>query len=327
MPYRLRLRYTLHQLQILVAVATHGGVSRAAEALHLAQPTVSMQLKQLADAVGAPLVEAKGRGVRLTAAGQEVLEMARAALRAIEIGESRLDALAGGTRGRLRIAAASTAETFIPRLLGDFRRTRPDVTVELKVANRAEVVARVAEDYDDFYVMTQPPSEHAVVAVAFADNPLVVVAPAQHPLARRPRVALAELARHEFVVREPGAGTRLVTDAFLASRAIVLPARLELGSNEAVKQAVIGGLGLAVISLHALRDELLHHHRVRIVRAEGFPIAGRWHTVRRADRAPSPVAEAWMDYVAGQGTALGAELARVLAAGQAARGRRGTPAP
>lgn len=321
MPYRLRLRYTLHQLQILVAVATHGGVSRAAEALHLAQPTVSMQLKQLADAVGAPLFEAKGRGARVTAAGQEVLETARTVLRAIETGEARLDALAGGTRGRLRIAAASTAETFIPRLLGDFRRSRPDVTVELKVANRAEVVARLAGDYDDFYVMTQPPSEQPVVAVAFADNPLVVVAPAQHPLARRARVPLAELAHHEFVVREPGAGTRLVTDAFLASRGIVLPARLELGSNEAVKQAVIGGLGLAVISLHALRDEFLHHHRVRIVRAEGFPIAGRWHTVRRADRAPSPVAEAWMGYVAGQGAVIGAELARVLAAGQAARGR------
>lgn len=312
MPYRLRLRYTLHQLQIFLAVVTHGGVSRAAAAMHLSQPTVSMQMKQLAEVIGAPLLEPAGRGVRLTPAGEEVLELARTMLRAAEDADGRLAALSGATRGRLRIAAASTAEAFIPRLLGDFQRGHPGVAVELKVVNRAEVVARLADDRDDLYVMTQPPSELPVVATAFADNPLVVVAPAAHPLAGRARIPLAELAGHEFVVREPGAGTRLVTDAFLAARGVKLPARLELGSNEAVRQAVIGGLGLAVIALVALRDELLHHRRVRILAVDGFPIPSRWHWVRRADRRPSPIVESWTAFVAGQRATLAAEQQRLL---------------
>jgi DNA-binding transcriptional LysR family regulator len=312
-----RLRYTLHQLQIFVAVAVHGGVSRAAAALHLSQPTVSMQVKQLAEAFGAALLEQAGRGVRLTPAGEEVLCLARTMLRAAEDADGRLAALQGATRGRLRVAAASTAESFIPRLLGDFQRTYPGVVVELKVVNRAEVVARLADDRDDLYVMTQPPSELPVVATAFAANPLVVVAPSGHPLARRSRIPLAELARHEFVVRETGAGTRLVADAFFAARGVALGARLELGSNEAVKQAVIGGLGLAVIALVALRDELLHHRRVRILDVESLPIPGRWHWVTRADRQASLIARNWIAFVAEQQAGLEADQARLLAAGRA----------
>jgi len=308
-----RFRYTLHQLRIFHAVVENGGVTRAAQALHLTQPTVSMQIRQLNESLGVALLEPRGRALRLTPAGREALEFAKAMLRSAESLSERLAALEGLARGRLRLAAASTAEYFVPRLLGAFQQAHPGVAVELKVVNRAEVVSRLRDDADDLYVMAQPPSEEPAVAHAFLDNPLVVIALATHPLAARRKIPLAALAGHEFVVREPGAGTRLVADTFLAARGITLATRLELGSNEAVKQAVIGGLGLAVISLHALRDELLHHRRLRVLRVDGFPIRGRWHCVRRADRAPTRIANAFQSFVSAAAPGLAGELARLIA--------------
>lgn len=307
-----RFRYTLHQLRIFHAVAEHGGVTRAAAALHLTQPTVSMQIRQLNEALGVTLLAPRGRVLRLTPAGQEALEFAKTLLRAAESLTERLAAIEGMTRGRLRLTAASTAEYFVPRLLGRFQQAHPGVTVELRVVNRAEVLARLRQDVDDLYVMAQPPSEEPVVAEPFLDNPLVVIAPRAHPLAKRRRIALGDLAGHEFVVREPGAGTRLIADTFLAARGLRLPTRLELGSNEAVKQAVIGGLGLAVMSLHALRDELVHHRRLRVLPVDGFPIPSSWHGVRRSDRAPTRVAEAFQDFLRAAAPGLAADLAPLL---------------
>ena len=307
-----RFRYTLHQLRIFHAVAEHGGVTRAAAALHLTQPTVSMQIRQLNEALGVTLLAPRGRVLRLTPAGQEALEFTKTLLRAAESLTERLAAIEGMTRGRLRLTAASTAEYFVPRLLGRFQQAHPGVTVELRVVNRAEVLARLRQDVDDLYVMAQPPSEEPVVAEPFLDNPLVVIAPLTHPLAKRRRIALADLAGHEFVVREPGAGTRLIADTFLAARGLRLSTRLELGSNEAVKQAVIGGLGLAVMSLHALRDELVHHRRLRVLPVDGFPIPSSWHGVRRSDCAPTRVAEAFQDFLRAAAPGLAADLAPLL---------------
>ena len=182
-----RFRYTLHQLRIFHAVAEHGGVTRAAAALHLTQPTVSMQIRQLNEALGVTLLAPRGRVLRLTPAGQEALEFTKTLLRAAESLTERLAAIEGMTRGRLRLTAASTAEYFVPRLLGRFQQAHPGVTVELRVVNRAEVLARLRQDVDDLYVMAQPPSEEPVVAEPFLDNPLVVIAPLTHPLAKRVR--------------------------------------------------------------------------------------------------------------------------------------------
>jgi DNA-binding transcriptional LysR family regulator len=321
--------YTLHQLQLFVAVVEHASISRAAEALHVTQPTVSMQVKHLADVLGVALFEPAARGggprrarLRLTPAGAEVLEAARSTLRLTRELSERLTALAGGRRGRVRVCAASTAEYFVPRLLGGFQRDHPDVEVELQVVNRGTVLGRLQRDDDDLYIMAQPPSELPVVAEPFADNPLVVVAPARHPLVGRARVPLDELARHAWVVREEGAGTRLMADSFLAARGVKLPARLRLGSNEAVKQAVIGGFGLAILSLHALRDELLHHRRIHVLPVEGFPIGGRWHWVRRAERCLLPLAAAVCDFAGAHAAALDAELVRLLSAARARARKR-----
>jgi LysR family transcriptional regulator, low CO2-responsive transcriptional regulator len=311
--------YTLHQLHLFVAVVEHASVSRAAAALHVTQPTVSMQIKQLADVLGVALFEPVARRggprrprMRLTPAGAEVHEAARSALRLTRELDERLAALAGGRRGRVRVCAASTAEYFVPRLLGAFQRDHPDVEVELQVVNRGTVLERLQRDDDDLYIMAQPPLEMHVVAQPFADNPLVVVAPVRHPLVGRASVALDELVRHAWVVREEGAGTRLMADNYLAARSVKLSARLRLGSNEAVKQAVIGGFGLAILSLHALRDELLYHRRIQLLPVEGFPIGGRWHWVRRAERHLSPLTAAVCNFAGAHAAALDAELVRLL---------------
>lgn len=323
--------YTLHQLYLFTAVVEHASISRAAEALGLTQPTVSMQVKQLAEVLGVRLFEPQPRGggrgrprMRLTPEGAEVLEMARAAVRLTRSLNERLAALAGGVRGRVRVCATSTAEYFVPRILGAFQRAHPGVEVELQVQGRAAVLERLRRDDDDLTIMTRPPSELPVVAEPFADNPLVVVAPSRHALVGRATVPLSELEKHEWVVREEGAGTRLVTDSALAERGLRLTARLQLGSNEAVKQAVIGGFGLAVLSLHALRDELLHHRRVRLLPVEGFPVQGRWHFVRRSERRLTPLATAVREFAGAQAAALDAELGRTLAV--ARRRARARPA-
>lgn len=311
-------RFTFHQLHVFATVAERASFSRAASALHLTQPTVSMQVKQLAEALGVPLFEAAPRGggkgrarVRLTPAGVEVLEAARDVSRVVEALDERLGALAGARRGRVRVCAASTAEYFVPRMLGSFQQAHPGVEVELQVQNRRAVTQRLHDDEDDLYIMTRPPEEPHVTAEPFADNPLVVVAPARHPLAELKKVPLEELMKHSWVLREEGAGTRLVSESYLASRGIRLPTRLQLGSNEAVKQAVIGGFGLAILSLHALRDEILHHRRVRLLAVEGFPIAGRWYWVSHAARRRSPGAEALRRFATAQASALAADLAHL----------------
>ncbi len=312
--------FTLHQLRVFAAVVEHNGFSRAAAALHLTQPTVSTLVRQLGEALEVPLFETQARGggrrrahLRLTPAGAEVLAAAREAERLTRGLDERLAALAGVRQGRLRVCAASTAEYFVPRLLGMFQRQHPGVEVELQVLPRRPLLERLRRDDDDLYIMAQPPSELPVVAEAFADNPLVVVAPVDHPLASAGKVPLTDLARHEWVSREDGSGTRLVTEGALAARGVRLPTRLQLGSNEAVKQAVLGGFGLAILSLHALRDELLHRRRVRLLPVEGFPIPGRWHWIHRADRRLSAVAAAVRDFAAAHVHALDADLARLLA--------------
>lgn len=312
--YRLggSLHLTLHQLRLLLATAQEGSVSRAAERLHLTQPTLSAQLKQLAEQVGLPLHERVGRRLHLTEAGR--LVAAAAARVAEELGqlENELAVLRGDQGGRLRLAVVSTAEAFIPRLLGEFRKVRPAVEVSLVVLNRQAVVGRLLENRDDLYIMTKPPAETPVSAVPFLTNPLVVVAAADHPLAKRKQVAAGVLVDAEFVLREPGSGTRLAAEEFFAARGVQLRPRLELGSNEAVRQAVAGGLGLSVLSAHALGphpEEL----GIAVLPVRGTPIPARWQVVAPAGKRLTPLAQAFLDYLQERAPRLEAEAGQRLA--------------
>ena len=289
------MRLTFHQLRLLLAVSREGSVSRAAQRLHLTQPTLSAQLRQLAEQVGLPLFERVGRKLHLTAAGRVVLDTAARVEQELENLDETLAELRGDVVGRLRLAVVSTAETFIPRLLGDFRRERPAVEVSLVVLNRDAVIRRLADNLDDLYIMSRPPQEPPVVATPFLSNPLVVVAAAEHPLAGRETLQIEALAAEEFVLREPGSGTRQAAEHFFAAHGLALRPRLELGSNEAVKQAVAGGLGLSLLSAHALAHAV--DEGIAVLRVEGTPLPTQWQVVYPAGKRLSPLASAFLEFL------------------------------
>lgn len=289
------MRLTFHQLRLLLAVSREGSVSRAAQRLHLTQPTLSAQLRQLAEQVGLPLFERVGRKLHLTAAGHAVLDTAQRVEQELESLDETLAELRGDVVGRLQLAVVSTAETFIPRLLGDFCRERPAVEVSLVVLNRDAVIRRLADNRDDLYIMSRPPQAPPVVATPFLSNPLVVVAAADHPLAGHVSLPIEALADEEFVLREPGSGTRQAAEQFFAAHGLTLRPRLELGSNEAVKQAVAGGLGLSLLSAHALAHAA--DEGIAVLRVEGTPLPTQWQVVYPAGKRLSPLAGAFLAFL------------------------------
>ena len=290
------MNITFRQLRLFLALADSGSVTGAAKALHVTQPTASMQLKEIGAAVGLPLYDLVARRVRLTEAGRDLARTARRMLAEWEAFEQRVDGARGLTQGRLRVSVVSTAKYFVPRMIGDFCRTHPGVDVALEVQNRDGVVARLRDNLDDLYIMSMPPVDLSLEDRVFLDNPLVVIAPADDPLARRPAVALRDLAERRFILREPGSGTRMATDRHFRRMRFHPDIRMELGSNEAIRESVAGGLGVGVLSRHALRGTA-RGDGVAILDVKGFPIASRWHVVHPKGRQLSPVAEAFRTHL------------------------------
>jgi DNA-binding transcriptional LysR family regulator len=293
------MNVTFRQLRLFLALAETGSVSRAAARLHVTQPTASAQLKELTEAIGLPLHEVISRRVHLTDAGRSLAQTARDMMMAWEAFEQHVDQVKGLSRGRLRIAAVSTAKYFIPRLVGSFCKLHPAIDVSLEVLNRDGVVARLKENLDEIYIMSMPPDVIDLEDEVFMENPLVLIAARQaFQPSRLPR-RLADLKGHRFILREQGSGTRMATDQHFRTQRFTPDVRLELGSNEAIKEAVAGGLGLGVISLHALQGTggLRDLRRLDV---EGFPISSRWHVVHPRAKQLSPIAQAFRAHLLAQ---------------------------
>lgn len=293
------MNITFRQLRLFLALAESGSVTSAARAMHVTQPTASMQLREMTLAVGLPLYEVVARRVRLTEAGEELARTARTIADEWSGFSERVDGLKGLTRGRLRIAVVSTAKYFIPRLLGTFCLTHPGVDIALEVQNRDGVLHRLGEHRDDLYIMSTPPQRLDLEATPFLPNPLVVIAAAHHPLAKRRRLSLPELADHPFILREKGSGTRMSVDRHFKKHRFKPELRMELGSNEAIHGVVAGGLGLSVLSRHALRGGSVDSGVVEL-RVSGFPLESRWHVVYPRGRRLSPVAAVFRDHLLAQ---------------------------
>lgn len=290
------MHLTLRQLKVFESVARRLNYTRAAEELHLTQPAVSMQVKQLEDQLGVALFEQLGKRIHLTDAGHEVLGYARTITQQLDELEGILNRLKGLSGGRLRIAVATTANYFIPTLLGAFSRRYPDVTVSLDVTNRETLLRDLAENTVDLVIMGQPPAELDVEAQAFMDNPLIVVAPPDHPLADKKRIPLSRLQEETFLVRESGSGTRIAMERFFAERGMRLKTGMEVGSNEAIKQSVQAGLGLGLLSRVTIEQELALKRLVVLDVAE-FPIMRHWYIVHRRGKRLSAPAEAFKQFV------------------------------
>ncbi len=295
MPDFLIRHATLRQLQVFEAIVRLGSFTRAAEELFLTQPTVSMQIKKLADSIGLPLFEHIGRNVRPTEAGLELYQSCRKIFETLANLEMKIADLKGVRRGRLRLGVITTAKYFAPELLGEFCRLYPGIEVALKVSNRDRIIERINANEDDLYIMGQAPDQFEVEAFPIAPNPLAVVAPRDHPLVGKKNIPLARIADEPFILREPGSGVRDATLRAFDKLGLRPRVRMELGSNEAIKHAIVGGLGISVQSLHTLTLEG-PDGPVTILDVKGFPIMREWYLVYPKGKELSLVTQAFLDF-------------------------------
>ncbi|MFM2061615.1 MAG: hypothetical protein RLZZ507_1285 [Cyanobacteriota bacterium] len=285
---------TLHQLKVFEAAARHGSFTRAAEELFLTQPTVSMQIKQLTKSVGLPLFEQVGKRLFLTEAGRELFATCRQIFETISQFEMTVADLKGLKQGQLRLAVITTAKYIIPRLLGPFCQLYPGIDISLQVTNHERILERMIGNLDDLYIMSQVPDHLDINFEPFLENPLVVFAPAGHPLAKEKNIPIERLAEEPFIMREPGSGTRRAVQSLFDEHGVKVKVKLELGSNEAIKQAIAGGLGISVLSRHTL---LTDAHEFSILDVQHFPIKRIWYIAYPAGKQLSIVARTYYEYL------------------------------
>jgi len=302
------MQITLRQLRIFESVARHSSMSRAANEMHLTQPAVSMQMKQLEEQIGVPLLEQNGRRLYLTEAGQALRGHAqRFVAQTLEL-QAAMDQFRGLERGVLRIAVVSTANYFLTPLIAAYSERYPGVRISLQVANRESLLSSLAEHRSDIAITGEPPEGVDVEAQRFMDNPLVVIANPNHSLARLERVALPLLRDERFVVREVGSGTRAATERHFAKNNVEFVLGCELNSNEAIKQAVQAALGLGVVPLQTIELEL-EMRRLIVLPVETFPIVRHWFVVHRRDKRLSAASQAFRDLLLSQMPTAGIKLA------------------
>ena len=294
------LNITIRQLKVFESVARHLSYTRAAEELHLTQPAVSMQIKQLEEALGDSVLEKFGKKNYLTAAGKEMQYYGREILRLLEETEDVLLDLKGLKKGSLDISVATTANDFATRILAEFSRQHEALNYSLDVTNRKTLINQLENNEKDLVIMGRPPEGLDVVMDQIMENPLVVIAPANHPLANEKQISLTELIKYTFVVREQASGTRIAMERFFAKYGIKMTTKMEMTSNEAIKQAVQAGLGLGIVSIHTVSLEL-ETQRLVILDVQNFPILRHWYVVYKHGKRLSAIAEAFRSYVLKEG--------------------------
>jgi DNA-binding transcriptional LysR family regulator len=300
MPHSRIRRFLRHgmlpQLAVFEAIARLGSFTRAAEELFMAQPTVSIHMKKLTEVVGLPLVEQVGKKIHLTDAGRELHAACRDVFHRFAEVEGRLAGLRDLEHGRLRIGASSAGKYFVPRLLGRFCEKHPSIEVAMHVGNWQELCARMQANVDDLYFVSRAPDELDVVAYAVLPNPMCIYAPPGHRLAGERAIAFSRLASEPFILREPGSGTRNIAQSLFEKHDIAPRVRMELGSNETIKQAVAGGLGIALLARCTVTLDVAPTDIVELD-VQGFPFALQWHIAHAAGKQLPKVAAAFLEYV------------------------------
>ncbi len=303
------IQATLHQLKVFEATARQGSFTRAAEELDITQPTVSTQVKQLAKAVGLPLFEQIGKRLYLTDAGTELLATCQEIFEKLDNFEMKVADLKGTKQGRLNLGIITTAKYFIPRLLGSFCQQYPDIDISLEVTNHKKLQERMIHNQDDLYVLSQPPEEIDLCTHPFLENPLVVIARVDHPLAGKTNIPIQRLNHETFIMRESGSGTRQALQKLFTQYGISPRVRLELGSNEAIKQAIAGGLGISVLSKHTLVSQFANGE-LTILDVQHFPIQRYWYVAYLGGKQLSVIAQTFWEYLLGEHQNISSPLSR-----------------
>ena len=295
--------YTLKQIQTFIEVARQRSVSKAAERLFVTQPAVSMQVRQLEDAFGLPLIEPIGRNIQLTHAGETFLTHAIAAMGQLKDLESRMAEHVGLKRGRIDLAVVSTAKYFIPMLLVRFGQQFPGIDIQLKIDNRENILGLLARNEIDLVVMGRAPANLDCEATPFATNPQAFVAAPGHALVRRKHLPFSALADYSFVVREEGSGTRAAMERLFSEHQTLMNVVMVMPSNESIKQAVMAGMGLSFLSMRTVRHELASGH-IALVDIEGMPLMGNWYITHLRQKKLSPAATSFKAFLTEQGGPL-----------------------
>lgn len=290
------MNYTLHQLKVFSEVAKKQSITKAAESLHMTQPAVSIQVKKLQESVNSPLIEIIGKKLYLTEAGEQLYKMQQAIEEHTEAFEAYVSDLKGGLTGNLSISAASTAKYFLPYLLGAFQEQYPKVKISLKVTNRDEVLQHLEQNEYQIAILTQLPDDPTIISAPFFKNPLVMACHPDHPLAKKERLRLEDLRDESFVFREPGSGTRMVMEKLLKQAKINPQITMELGTNEAVKQAIMAGIGISLISKLSMYSEL-NTGKIDELDIIDYPVVTHWHTLYRKDKIITRVLKNFMEYL------------------------------
>lgn len=281
-------------LQVYGEVVRQGSVTAAANRLHLTQPTVSIQLKKLADLVGEPLLESSATGLKPTEIGLMLYHAAQDVLGRFDDFNQQLLHYRAGQHGHLNIAVVSTAQYLLPKLLTGFKQLYPGVELTLSIGNRAQILQRFQHQLDDLYMFSHPPSGERVQTVRLLKNPLQLIAPSGHWAMGR-AIQFTELINETFLIREPGSATRLMFESWLSNHGVQLPHVMQMESNEVIRLSVASGLGLAVLSAHTLQE---NPSQICVLDVEDFPLQSHWHLVRRADQRLSYAAKSWIRYLA-----------------------------
>ncbi len=293
-------RVTLKQLRVLSATVSSGTISGAAQLLSVTPPAISMQMRLLEETAGLPLIERADSGLRPTDAGQILLDTSHKCEAALESCGDALAALRDASGGRVTVGMVSTAKYFAPRTLAAFARAHPKVEMRLSVGNRGETIEALQNYELDFAVMGRPPNRFEVEQVVIGDHPHIIVAPPDHPMVGKQNIAVTDLADEAFLLRENGSGTRLLMQRLFFEVGLNPNIGMEIGSNETIKQAVMAGLGIALISAHTVAPEL-SDGRLAMLDLEGLPVVRQWFVVRRSDKELMPTSQALWDFLVASG--------------------------
>lgn len=299
---------TLHQLRLFHSLGKHFSFTRAAEEMSLSQPAMSIQIKRLEESIGMPLVEKIGKRLFLTEAGRELFDASRDVLDRLKVLNEDMIGMEEGVKGPLNLAAITTAKFFMPHLLGAFLKDYPGVEPTITITNQSKVIRRLEENLDDLVIMGRVPDSMELEAAYFLDNPLVVVAPPDHPLVGRKNIPLERIAEERFISRESGSGTREARIRLFAEHGVECTnTYMELGSSEAIKQAIIAGLGISVLSKHNLRLEL-EAGVLAVLDVQHFPLMRKWYAVHLKSKKLSNTSKRFLDFLLNDGARIWQEI-------------------
>jgi DNA-binding transcriptional LysR family regulator len=285
----------LTQLRVLDAVARHGSFTRAGEELHMAQPTVSVHMKKLTETIGMPLVQQVGKKIQLTAVGEQVNAACARVFEAFSDLHDAISDLHGLKSGRLRIGTTTAGECLMPQLLAAFVKKHPAIGVSVHVSSRPALLERLNDHADDLYLFANPPVGESVAVHPVLPNPLVAIAPATHALARENGIAFDRFAREPLLMREPGSGTRLAVERVFAEHGVRPNTKMDLGSNETIREAIIAGLGVSLMYRYALGFEI-DSRRIAVLDVKGIPADSHWHLVHSVNRQLSFIAQTFLAF-------------------------------